>query len=73
MNEIISIQIDNEVIKLTGEALDVFLADRIKMQAEADAIKAEIDAKAVARVSAISKLQKLGLTEQEAKIIIGLE
>jgi hypothetical protein len=69
--EKIFVQIDNERVELTGEALEDFLADRAQLQAEQDAFKAEQDAKAAAKESALTKLQALGLTEEEIKALIG--
>jgi hypothetical protein len=42
------------------------------MQAEAAARQAEQDAKAAAKESALTKLQALGLSEAEAKQIVGI-
>ncbi len=76
-NEQIFIGIDNERIELTGENKEAFLAQRAKDQAEHDA---RVDAEELTKTqrqskldSAITKLKALGLTEEEAKIIIGLE
>jgi hypothetical protein len=70
-NKII-VGIDDQRIELTGEALDDFLADRAQMQAESAARRAEQDAKAAAKESALTKLQALGLSEAEAKQIVGI-
>ena len=70
-NKII-VGIDDQRIELTGEALDDFLADRAQLQAEATARQVEQDAKAAARESALTKLPALGLTEAEAKQIVGI-
>jgi hypothetical protein len=60
-------------VELTGSDKDAFIAQREADQAE---LQATIDAR-TARLtkldSAITKLKALGLTESEAKIIIGLE
>ncbi len=69
LNEKITVQIDGQVIELTGEALDAFLEQRAKDQAEFAARQAEQDAKAAAKESALTKLQALGLSEAEAKQI----
>jgi len=61
----ITIQIDNEVIELTGDDLTAFKAQRTKDQAEANARQAEADAKVAARESALAKLADLGLTADE--------
>jgi len=68
--EQIFIGIDDERVELTGQALEDFLADRAQRQAEADARKAEQDAKAAAKESALTKLQAFGLTDAEAKQIV---
>jgi len=72
MSEKIFIQNNDQRIELTGEALDAFLEQRAKDQVEFDAIKAEQDAKAAAKESALTKLQALGLSEAEAKQIVGI-
>jgi hypothetical protein len=61
----------NQVIELEGEALDAFLEQRAQDQAESTARQAEQDAKAAAKESALTKLQALGLTEEEIKALIG--
>lgn len=66
-NEQIFIGIGDERIELTGEALDAFLEQRAKDQAEAAARQAEVDAKA-AQKAAI--LERLGLTEEELKVVL---
>jgi hypothetical protein len=71
-NEQIFVQINDERVELTGQALEDFLADRAQMQAEAAARQAEADAKAAAKESALTKLQALGLSEAEAKQIVGI-
>jgi hypothetical protein len=70
--EQIFIQDGSERVELTGQALESFLANRAQVQAELDAIKAEQDAKAAAKESALTKLQALGLSEAEAKQIVGI-
>ena len=61
---------------ITGESYERPLnaeeiANREIMQAEAEARKAEQDAKAASRLSAIEKLAALGLTEDEVGALIG--
>jgi hypothetical protein len=67
----IFIQIDDERIELTGEAKEIFLAER---KAEADAkalLEAEYKAKQDARDSAIKKLGEIaGLTKEELDAIL---
>jgi hypothetical protein len=70
--EQIFVQIGNERIELTGQALEDFLADRAQLQVEFAAREAEQDAKAAAKESALTKLQALGLSEAEAKQIVGI-
>ena len=72
MSEQIFVQINDERVELTGEALDAFLEQRAKDQVEFAARQAEQDAKAAAKESALTKLQALGLTEAEAKQIVGI-
>jgi hypothetical protein len=62
---------EQTVIELT--AAEIAELDQMKAQAEADqaARKAEEDAKAAAKASALAKLAALGLTEDEAKAIAG--
>ena len=61
----ITIQDNDQVIELTGEALEAFVAQRKIDQAQAAAEAAAIEAKATARASALAKLAELGLTEAE--------
>jgi len=61
----IEIGIDNEVIELTGDALNVFLAQRELDNAEIATMESEAQAKAIARESALAKLADLGLTAEE--------
>ena len=72
MSEKIFTQIGSERVELTGQALDDFLTDRAQLQAEFAARQAEQDAKAAAKESALTKLQALGLSEAEAKQIVGI-
>ena len=72
-SETIKIQNGEEVIELTGIEKEAFLADRAVMQSEEQArLNAETE-RATKLASAITKLKALGLTETEAKIIIGIE
>jgi hypothetical protein len=68
----IMVGIDDQVIELTGQALDAFLEQRAIDQAADAARQAEQDAKAAAKESALTKLQALGLSEAEAKQIVGI-
>ena len=66
--EKIYIQENQEKIEATGEVLEQILADR-KAEAEAQALKqAEAEAKAQAKAALLSKL---GITEDEARLLLG--
>jgi hypothetical protein len=71
MSEQTFIQNGSERIELQGAELEAFIADRELMQDEAALLQAEQDAKAAAKESALTKLQALGLTEEEIKALIG--
>ena len=75
--EKIFIQDGDTVIELTGADKEAFLAQRAKDQAEHDArVEAEELAKTQRQAkldSAVTKLKALGLTEAEAKVVIGIE
>jgi hypothetical protein len=58
---------DGQRIELTGVELEAFLADRVQMQEEDIARQVELDTKAVQK-SAI--LERLGLTEEELKVVL---
>ncbi len=70
-NEQIFIQDNYQRVELTGQALEDFNAMRAELQAENVTLKAEQDAKAAAKESALTKLQALGLTEDEIKALVG--
>ena len=67
--EKIYIGIDGKRVELKGKELEEFLEQRAKDQAEkleqARLIEAETTAKAQAKESAMAKLRKLGLTDDE--------
>jgi hypothetical protein len=73
MSEQIFVQINDERVELTGQALENFLDDRVQMQAEYETQQQAQIERATKLASAITKLKALGLTETEAKIIIGIE
>ena len=56
--------------KLEGEELAEFLAVRAEIQSMQDTAETQAAANAAAKLSAITKLEALGLTEDEAKAII---
>ena len=66
--EKIYVQIDNDKVELTGADKEAFIADRQKAQNELAALLTEKTAKAKAK-SAL--LEKLGITEDEAKLLLG--
>lgn len=72
MSEQIFIQIDDERIELTGQALEDFLVKRAQMQTEYTDIQVNQDVNIVAKASALTKLQALGLTEDEIKALVGV-
>jgi hypothetical protein len=63
----IFIGIDDQVIELTGEDKEAFIAERTKNQAEAKTRDAELEAQKALKVSAYTKL---GLTEEEINAIL---
>lgn len=65
--EQIFVQIDNDVIELTGADKQAFLEEKAQLQTDLIAINAEIETRKQARLSA---LQKLGLTQQEIDAIL---
>jgi hypothetical protein len=67
INEKIFVQIDDERIELKGAELETFLADRAAAQTKKEAYEAEQAAKA-AEKKAI--LERLGLTEDELKVVL---
>jgi hypothetical protein len=70
-SETIKIQIDDEVIELTGADKEAFLEQRAKDQAEAQLLEAEYKAKQDSRESAIKKLAEIaGLTKEEINAIL---
>jgi hypothetical protein len=61
----IFVQIDDEIIELTGADKEAFLADREAITQAQAVMEAEAAAKAAARESALAKLADLGLTAEE--------
>ena len=67
----IQIGIDDQVIELSGEAKEAFIADRNARAQEALLLETEYKAKQDARESAIKKLAEIaGLTEEELASIL---
>ena len=63
----IFVQIDNEKIELTGDALDAFLADRQALADQKAAAELAAEAKATAKAAL---LDRLGITEDEARLLL---
>ena len=72
MTEKIYIGINGKRIELKGKELEIFLEQRAEAQEEQRLLEAELQAKEELKQSAIAKLAAIGLTEEEAKIIIGI-
>ena len=66
-SEKIFIGIDDQVIELTGADKEAFLAQREADNAEQEAREAEQAAKAVEKAAI---LERLGLTEDELKVVL---
>ena len=67
----IMIGIDDQVIELTGEAKEAFIADREATAEAKRLLEAEYQAKRDSRESAIKKLAEIaGLTEEELSAIL---
>ena len=73
MTNQIFVQIGSDLIELTGAEKTAFIAQREADQLELQILKDAKTARKEALDSAITKLEALGLTETEAKIIIGIE
>jgi hypothetical protein len=65
--------IDGQLVELTGSDKEAYLTQKTKDQEEQEARETAETARQTKLDSAITKLKQLGLTESEAKIIIGLE
>lgn len=61
MSETIYVQINDEVLEATGQVLEQILKDRAEAELQEEARQAKL----AARESALAKLAKLGLTEEE--------
>jgi hypothetical protein len=62
---------ETQTIPLTAEEIAQYEIDKIESEQRRATIQAEIEAKAEAKASALAKLTALGLTEDEAKAIVG--
>ena len=72
MSEKIYIQIDGKKVEAKGEVLEQILKDQAEALERASVIEAEQQAKEELKASALAKLAALGLTEDEAKTIMGV-
>lgn len=73
MSDKIYIGIDNKRVEAKGEVLEQILKDRANAEERQRLLEAEQQAKQATLDSAIAKLAKLGLTEDEAKAIVGIQ
>lgn len=62
---------ETQTIPLTAEEIAQYEIDKIESEQRQATIQAEIEAKAEAKAAALAKLTALGLTEDEAKAIVG--
>ena len=72
MADKIYIGINNKRVEAKGEVLENLLQAQAEAQAEQSRIEAEQQAKEATKESALAKLAALGLTEDEAKAIMGV-
>jgi hypothetical protein len=70
MTEKIYVGFNNERFELKGKELEAFLEQRTKDQAEQSRIEAEQTKKDADRESAMAKLKKLGLTDDEIAALV---
>ena len=64
-------QDNGELVELTGEDAELYLADIAEQVESLNQIKAELVAKEEAKANGMAKLIALGLTEEEAGALIG--
>ena len=71
-SEKIFIGIDNEVVELTGDEKEAFLADKKIIVETEKQIKSELKAEAKAKAIARQEIaERLGLTADELKLLLG--
>jgi hypothetical protein len=63
------LQDNGELIELTGESAELYLQDISEQVESLNQIKTQIEAKALARQSALAKLAALGLTQEEIEAL----
>jgi hypothetical protein len=71
MNKIF-VSVDDKRFEATGDLLDQLNTEMAQMTANRIALENRVAATELAKESAIIKLTALGLTEQEAKAVIGI-
>ena len=67
-NEIILAQVGNEIIELQGEALAKFLTNREQLAKEEEQRILELKEKEIARAALLARL---GITQEEAQLLLG--
>jgi len=72
MNKKVYIQINDKKQEAKGEQLEYILQAQADAQEVSSRIEAEQQAKEATKESALAKLAALGLTEDEAKAIMGV-
>ena len=72
MTDKIYVQVNNKRREMTAEEIAQFEKDQADELERVRLIEAELQAKEELKKSAIAKLAAIGLTEEEAKIIIGI-
>ena len=70
MSDKVYIGIDDKRVEAKGEQLDYILQEQAKAQEEDSLIEAEQTKKEADRESAMSKLKKLGLTDDEIAALV---
>ena len=70
MTDKIYVGIDDKKVEAKGEVLEQILKDRAEAELEASRIEAETAKKEADRASAMAKLSKLGLTDDEIASLI---
>lgn len=68
----IYVSVDNDRFEATGEILSGLQEAQAELESNKIALEKQIESIEAAKVSAIAKLTALGLTEEEAKAVIGI-
>ena len=72
MSDKIYVSVDDERFEATGELLAQIKADIAEAHLRKEAEETLVAAKEAAKLSALAKLAAIGLTEEEAKAVIGI-